>query len=94
MVVLVTCKIDKDQSKNELARVLTTFLPLQVYRTYSRHSRGANSTDPVRICRNFKLIQDFIAVNATCRNEEDPIKIEGARVLTTLCIDFSDAQGS
>ena len=26
-------------------------------------------------------------------NEEDPIKNEGARVVTTLFIDFSDAQG-
>ena len=29
----------------------------------------------------------------TCKNEEDPIKNEGARVVTTLIIDFSDAQG-
>ena len=29
----------------------------------------------------------------TCKNEEDPIKNEGARVLTTLYINFSDAQG-
>ena len=28
-----------------------------------------------------------------CKNEEDPIKIEGARVVTTLFINFSDAQG-
>ena len=28
----------------------------------------------------------------TCKNEEDPIKNEGARVLTSY-IDFSDAQG-
>ena len=28
-----------------------------------------------------------------CKNEEDPIKTEGARVVTTLFIDFSDAQG-
>ena len=28
-----------------------------------------------------------------CRNEEDPIKNEGARVVTTLLINFSDAQG-
>ena len=28
-----------------------------------------------------------------CNNEEDPIKNEGARVVTTLFIDFSDAQG-
>ena len=27
------------------------------------------------------------------KNEEDPIKNEGARVVTTLFIDFSDAQG-
>ena len=27
------------------------------------------------------------------KNEEDPIKKEGARVVTTLFIDFSDAQG-
>ena len=29
----------------------------------------------------------------TCKNKEDPIKNEGARVLTTIYIDFSDAQG-
>ena len=29
----------------------------------------------------------------SCKNEEDPIKNEGARVVTTLFIIFSDAQG-
>ena len=29
----------------------------------------------------------------TCKNKEDPIKNEGARVFTTLFINFSDAQG-
>ena len=29
----------------------------------------------------------------TCKNEEDPIKNEGARVVTTLYSNFSDAQG-
>ena len=28
-----------------------------------------------------------------CKNEEDPIKNEGAGVVTTLFINFSDAQG-
>ena len=28
-----------------------------------------------------------------CKNEEDPIRNEGARVVTTLFINFSDAQG-
>ena len=34
-----------------------------------------------------------MTVLITCKNEEDPIKNEGARVLTRLSIDFSDAQG-
>ena len=28
-----------------------------------------------------------------CKNEEDPIKNEGARVVTIVFINFSDAQG-
>ena len=28
-----------------------------------------------------------------CKDEEDPIKNEGARVVTTLFINFSDTQG-
>ena len=28
-----------------------------------------------------------------CKNEEDPIKNEGARVVTRLFMNFSDAQG-
>ena len=28
-----------------------------------------------------------------CKNEQDPIKDEGARVVTTLFINFSDTQG-
>ena len=34
-----------------------------------------------------------MVVLVTCKNEEDPIKNEGDRVLTTLYINFSDAQG-
>ena len=32
-------------------------------------------------------------VLVTCQFEKDPIKNRDARVLTTLCINFSDAQG-
>ena len=53
----------------------------------------ANSAVHGRIWPNFVLILDFIIVLATCKNEEVPIKNEGARVFTTLNIDFSDAQG-
>ena len=34
-----------------------------------------------------------MGVLVACKNEEDPIKNEGARVVTTLFIDFSDARG-
>ena len=34
-----------------------------------------------------------MVVLATCKNEEDPIENEGARVVTRLFIDFSDARG-
>ena len=42
----------------------------------------------VGFCLKFKLIQAFMVVLATCKNEEDPIKNEGARVVTTLSIYF------
>ena len=34
-----------------------------------------------------------MVVLVTCKNEEDPIKNEGARVFTILYINFSDTQG-
>ena len=34
-----------------------------------------------------------MVVLLTCKNEEDPIKNEGARVLTRLYFNFSDTQG-
>ena len=34
-----------------------------------------------------------MVVLVTCKNEEDPFKNEGARVVTRLFIDFSNAQG-
>ena len=34
-----------------------------------------------------------MSVLVACKNEEDPIKNEGTRVVTTLFIDFSHAQG-
>ena len=56
-------------------------------------SRAANSAFLGPIWPNFKLVRDVKVVLVTSKNEEDPIKNEGARVLTTLYINFSDAQG-
>ena len=71
----------------------TTFFPSEVYWDFSRCSRAAYFTVLGLIWPNYEPIQDFIGVLVACKNEEDLIENEGARVVTTLFIDFSDAQG-
>ena len=92
MHVLDTCKNEEDPIKMKGATVFARFLPLLVYGFFSRRSRAANSAILGQIWPNFELVRDVMVV-VTCKNEEDPIKNEGARVLTTLYINFSDAQG-
>ena len=77
--VLVICKYEEDPIKNEGARVLT-----RLYDVFFRRSRATNSEVSGGILPKFELIQAFIAVLVTCKNEEDPIKNKGARVLTRL----------
>ena len=93
MHVLDTCKNEEDPIKNEGTRVFTRFLPLYVYGDFSRRSRAANSTVLGPIWPKFKLVRDVIDVLVSCKYEEDLIKNEGARVVTTLYSNFSDAQG-
>ena len=88
MVILHTCKNEEDPIKNEDARVLT-----RLYVVFSDAQGQLTPKSAVEFCRKFKLIQAFIVVLVTCKNEEDPIKNEGGRVLTSLLFDFSDAQG-
>ena len=45
------------------------------------------------ILLNFELVRDVMDVLITCKYEEYLVKNEGARVVTTLYINFSDAQG-
>ena len=84
MHVLVTCKNEDDRIKTEGARVFTIFLPLYVFGDFSRCPRAANSAVLGLIWPNFELVRDVIDVLVTCKYEEDPIKIEGARVFTTF----------
>ena len=86
MHVLPTCKNEVDQVNNEGARVFTRILPLLVYGDFSRRSRAANSAVLGPIWPNLDVF-------VTCQYEEGPIKTRGARVFTTLYINFSDAQG-
>ena len=73
MHVLVTCKNEDDRFKNEVARVFTRFLALQVYGDFSRRSRAANSAVLGPIWPNFELVPGVMYVLVTCKYEEDPI---------------------
>ena len=90
MVVLHTCKNKEDLVKNEGATVLT-----RLYVVFS-DSQGHSEVSG-EILQKFEFIQTLKVVLLTCKNEEDPIKNEGARVLTTFLPlstgIFSDAQG-
>ena len=54
---------------------------------------AADSAVQGPIWSNFELVQDFMVVLLTCKNEDDPIKNRGARVFTTLYIISADVQG-
>ena len=64
----------------------------QDFSHFSRRSRAANSAVLGPIWPNFELVRDVMDVLFTCQYE-DAIKNRGARVFTTLYINFSDAQG-
>ena len=58
-------------------------------------TRAANSAVRSPIWLKFDLVRAFTVFLVTCKNEKDPIKSEGTRVLTSLyvIVDYSDAQG-
>ena len=76
MVVLHTSNNKEDPIKNKGARVLT-----RLYVVFSDAQGQANSEVSSGILPKFELIQAFIVVLVTCKNE-DQIKNEGARGLT------------
>ena len=88
MHVLDTCK--KIQLKMKALECSQDF---SHYGDFSRRSRADNSAVLGPIWPNFELVRDVMDVLVTCKYEEDPFKNEGARVITTLYSNFSDAQG-
>ena len=69
-------KNEEDLINNEGARVFTT-----LYINFS-DARADNSGVGGCIWSKFELIQAFMHVLVTCKNEDDRIKNEGARVFT------------
>ena len=67
---LLPARIKKTNSKNEGTRVVTTFFPLK--------DRTAYSAVRIPVCLKFEIM----VVLVTCKNRKDPIKNEGAKMLT------------
>ena len=57
------------------------------------NAQGQVTPSPWSDPADFEPIRDIMGFLVACKNIEDPIKNEGARVITTLFITFSDAQG-
>ena len=77
MNVLVTCKYEEDPIKNGGARVFTT-----LYVNFSDAQGQITLESVVGLLPKFELIQAFMHVLVTCKNEDDRFKNEGARVFT------------
>ena len=87
MVILVTFKYEEDPIKIEGARMATT------QNIDFSNTQGQKSAVRGRSWSKFELIRDVMDVLVTFKNKDDPNKSKGARVATTLNIDFSHSQG-
>ena len=74
------CKDEEDSIKNEGDRA--SEWPQDYMSIFFRRSKADNSAVSGRNWPKFKLIQAFMHVLYTCKNEEDPVKNEVARVAT------------
>ena len=85
---LFPARMKRFQSKMKALEWPQHFFHYKSMRIFFKRSRAANSAVHGQIWPNFELIQDLMVVLVTCKNEKDPIKNEGARVFTTLYINF------
>ena len=79
MVGLLTCKNEEDPIKNKSARVVTTL--------YIHFSDAQGQITPELVLGsggNLHLFNLLWLSLVTCKNEEDPFKNEGARVVITV----------
>ena len=90
IVVLLICKDEEDQF-----RIESTSSPIISLWGFFHTLKGMYVIHKslVGSCLIFNPFKILWVVLLTCKNKEDPIKNEGARVVTTLFVDFSEAQG-
>ena len=81
-LVLLSARMKKIHLKMKVLEWSQHFSHYKSMGIFSRRSRAANSQVPSRILPNFEPIRDFMVVLVTCKNKEEQIKNEGARVVT------------
>ena len=79
MCFLVACKNEEDPIKNEGAREVTTLII-----NFSDAQGELSPKSVMESSQDFKLIRAFMVGLVICKNEEDPSKNEGTRVVTTF----------
>ena len=84
MVFLITARIKKIRSKMMALEFREHFLHYKSMGFFPDDQGQLTPQSLVRSGRFSKLVRDVMNVLVTCKNQEDPIKIEGARVLTTF----------
>ena len=80
--VLIACKYEKDQMKNSVENVMTSFSPLQVYGIFFRPSRAANFIVHGQISPKLELIQALMYIIVTCKYGMNAIKNVRENVMT------------
>ena len=66
---------------------------LSRYKSMEISSEAQEHVTPQTVIGSGRTPYDLIVFPVTSKNEEDPIRNEGARVATTLKFDKSDVQG-
>ena len=79
MGFLVACKNKEDPIKNKGARVVTTLLI-----NFCDAQGQLTPKSVIESCPKFNPFRAFMAGLVICKNEEDPSKNEGTRVVTTF----------
>ena len=81
MVGLVICKNEEDPSKMKVLEWSQHFPHYKSMGIFPEAQVQLTQV-PGRILPNFEPIRDFMVVLVTCKNKEEQIKNEGARVVT------------
>ena len=82
-------KIHSKLKELEWSQHFSHYKLMGIFQTLKGRLLISPSSDPAE----FRTHPNIMGLLVACKNEEDPIKNEGARVVTTLFINFSDTQG-